>query len=184
MLADSTCSISAPIAPASDSALVTVVLPCFNHEKFVEQAICSVFKQTYANIELIVIDDCSSDNSVTVIQNLQQQYNFQFIQNKVNKGVQANLQDIVINHALGEYVKVLDADDYLLPEGIELLVSGFNGLDDSYGFVFGDYYEMFADINCFNVSAYGGRRGCPNNCGRLCNSLGNQNGYTNRLSNV
>ena len=72
--------------------LVSVVVPCYNHEKYVKETIESIVNQTYKNIELIVIDDGSKDNSVKVIQELADKYGFTFI-HRPNKGLSATLNE-------------------------------------------------------------------------------------------
>jgi len=92
--------------------LVSVVVPCYNHEKYVKETIESIINQTYKNIELIVIDDGSKDNSVNIIDNLQKEYNFTFI-HRANKGLSSTLNE-AISLSKGKYITVCASDDMYL----------------------------------------------------------------------
>jgi alpha-1,3-rhamnosyltransferase len=99
--------------------LVTVVVPSYNHAQFVTQCIESVIAQDYANIELIIIDDGSTDHSVAVIESLlpgcrQRFARFEF-RSRPNKGLAATLND-ALSWAEGEYFSMLSSDDVMLPE--------------------------------------------------------------------
>lgn len=104
--------------------LVTVIVPCYNHEKYVETCLDSVFRQTYQNIEVIVIDDFSSDNSVYVIKMLQIKYDFKLIEHQDNWGLTKTLNDIIYNHAHGKYIKCIASDDYLTDDCVKILING------------------------------------------------------------
>jgi alpha-1,3-rhamnosyltransferase len=104
-----------------NSPLVTIVIPCYNHEKHVEGCIRSVVEQTYDNIELIIIDDGSRDRSVERIQSLvalceRRFKSFRFIAQE-NKGLCSTL-----NHAIslsqGKYYCTIASDDALLPNKV------------------------------------------------------------------
>lgn len=97
---------------------VSVVIPCYNHEKYVKEAIESVLSQTYSNIELIVIDDGSSDGSVAVIEESRQSYNFTFLKQE-NMGVCKTLNKGIVDLTGGEYIAILASDDYWHPKKIE-----------------------------------------------------------------
>lgn len=103
------------------SPLVSVVIPCYNHEKYVEQSLDSVFNQTYDNIELIVIDDGSSDNSVSVVKKIREENDFIFI-TQTNIGVCKTLNKAV-SLSKGKYIALLASDDYWDTTKIEKQVS-------------------------------------------------------------
>lgn len=121
----------------SSLPLVTVIVPCYNHEKYVETCLDSIFRQTYKNIEVIVVDDCSSDNSVEVIKKLQQKYDFKFIEHTENWGLTKTLNDAIYNHANGKYIKCIASDDYLTDDCVEVLVSKLEELGDECAMVYG-----------------------------------------------
>lgn len=104
----------------SNSPLVSVILPSYNHVKYVEQAILSVVNQTYSNIELIVIDDGSSDGSADLIEKLQTQYKFLFIKQE-NRGVYQTISRALVL-ANGTYISPFSSDDVYCPDKIETLV--------------------------------------------------------------
>ncbi len=116
--------------------LVTVIVPCYNHEKYVETCLDSIFRQTYKNIEVIVVDDYSSDSSVEVIKKLQHKYDFKFIEHQENWGLTKTLNDVIYNHAYGKYIKCIASDDFLSNSAIELLVNNIE-LNDNYAFTYG-----------------------------------------------
>ncbi len=103
------------------SPLVTVVIPSFNHQAYVAQSIQSVLDQTYKKIELIVIDDGSTDYSAKVIQKLVRENDFKFIARK-NRGLAKTLNE-GIKLAKGKYICFLASDDYFLPRRIEHAVT-------------------------------------------------------------
>jgi alpha-1,3-rhamnosyltransferase len=90
--------------------LVSVVVPSYNHGKYITETIESILNQTYKNIELIVIDDGSKDNSVNVIQELAYKYHFSFIHRK-NKGVSFTINEGIRN-SNGNYICFCASDDY------------------------------------------------------------------------
>lgn len=97
--------------------LVSVVIPSYNHEKYVSDSIKSVINQTYKNIELIVIDDGSKDSSVSIIQKLADEYKFKFI-HRPNKGLCATLNE-GLNLANGKYFCAVASDDKFILDKIE-----------------------------------------------------------------
>lgn len=97
---------------------VSIIMSSYNHEKFVEKAILSAVNQTYKNIQLIVIDDGSKDNSPTILKKLQEQYGF-YLECRTNHGLVKTLNYALKNIVTGKYVCILDSDDYFALEKIE-----------------------------------------------------------------
>lgn len=102
--------------------LVTIVCLCYNHELYLEKALNSVIKQDYNNIEIIIIDDFSSDNSVQKIQAWRSQHsNTSFIKNEQNLGNTTSFNQ-ALQIAKGEFIMDFATDDMLLPNAISCLV--------------------------------------------------------------
>jgi alpha-1,3-rhamnosyltransferase len=101
--------------------LVSVLLPSYNHEKYIEKAILSVINQTYKNIELIVIDDGSTDSSPEIISKLQEKYGFFYIKRE-NKGLIKTHKEL-ISLSNGTYISFFSSDDYYAINKIEKLVN-------------------------------------------------------------
>jgi alpha-1,6-rhamnosyltransferase len=100
------------------------VAPCYNAEKYLEEAIQSIFGQEYPNFEVIVVDDGSSDNSVSLLKQLQKTYDFQ-LYTQPNQGVSAALNH-GLRYAKGEYVSTPDLDDIMLPQSLRIRVDYLN----------------------------------------------------------
>src|SRR5690349_7222728 len=116
-----------------ESPLVSVICLSYNHARFAEEAIQSVLSQTYSNVELIVVDDASNDNSVQIIeQQIRHRSDIKFLSLKKNLGhCKAFNQGYAL--AKGEYIIDLAADDVLLPNKIETGVKELEEAGDSYG---------------------------------------------------
>jgi len=102
--------------------VVSVIVPCYNHEKYIEECIMSIVNQTYKNIELIVIDDGSKDNSPAILERLQKQYGF-FLEIQSNMGIAKTLNKAIRNYAHGKYIDGCGSDDFLAPDKIEKQVA-------------------------------------------------------------
>lgn len=102
-----------------ESPLVSVVMPNYNGERFVSEAINTVLSQTYSNIELIVVDDCSTDNSPEIIENIARaDSRVHFIRNTSNCGV-SKTRNNGIQLAKGHYIAFLDNDDLWEKDKVE-----------------------------------------------------------------
>jgi len=128
--------------------LVTVTISAYNHERFVEKTILSIVNQTYGfeNIELLVIDDCSQDNTGKILYDLSQKYSFTFIQNAVNRGAVPN-KNTLLQMAKGKYVSGCGSDDYWHPEKIEKQVALMETLSDDYAICHTKAYIIDPDEN-------------------------------------
>jgi alpha-1,3-rhamnosyltransferase len=114
--------------------LVTIGIPNYNYGKYIAKALNSVANQTYRNIELIIVDDFSSDNSCEVIENwinnYQGKFPIRFIQNETNTGI-SKVSNIILKNAQGKYFQPLDADDIILRGKIESQVKFLNHSPDT-----------------------------------------------------
>lgn len=121
-------------------ALCSVIVPVFRHEAWIELCLQSVFKQTHARLELIVIDDCSPDRSFEISGRLCHSPAFQqrfervvCVQNPKNVGAHASL-----NHGLdlaqGEYIFILNSDDLYHPERVTRMLASMEASDSRFAF--------------------------------------------------
>lgn len=102
-----------------NSPKVSIIIPCYNKAPYVAEAIESAIKQTYENIEIICVDDASTDNSADIIKGYAERYdNIKFIDFKENKGVIA-ARNTAIEKAIGDYILPLDADDIIADTYVE-----------------------------------------------------------------
>ena len=107
--------------------LVSVLIPCYNHEIYVIGTLESVAASDYKSIELILIDDASKDNSFTLARNWLENNKSRFarvvcIRHELNRGICATLNEL-IELCRGEYINYLASDDNLLPDGISKQVN-------------------------------------------------------------
>lgn len=103
--------------------LISVVVTCYNHENYIEQCIRSIFHQTYRNIELIVLDDGSTDNSNEIIQEVLKDSPFVTkFESHENVGVVKN-RNMGLSLINGDYLLFVDSDNYLDMDYIEQLYS-------------------------------------------------------------
>ncbi|HCL51805.1 MAG TPA: glycosyl transferase, partial [Pseudomonas sp.] len=98
---------------SADPTLVTVIIASYNHGPYIEQSILSVLNQTYPHIELLVVDDGSTDDSVERIERLQAQHGFDFRVQR-NKGLTHTLNE-AIARARGTLIAPFGSDDNMMP---------------------------------------------------------------------
>ncbi len=107
----------------NNQPLVSVLMTAYNREKYIGEAIESVLESSYQNFELIVVDDCSTDNTASIVQSYANQDSRVFYyRNKENLGDYPN-RNKAASYAKGEYIKYLDSDDYIYPHGLAVMVS-------------------------------------------------------------
>ena len=122
---------------------VTIVLPNYNKEKYIEESINSVLSQTFKNWNLIIIDDNSSDNSKKIIKKYNRE-NINFIFLKKNKGV-SFCRNLGIRLSKSKYISFLDSDDYWSPEKLEEQVAFMEKFN--YEFTYTDYTPFTSKSN-------------------------------------
>lgn len=110
----------------SENRKCSIIIPCYNSELYIKEAILSAEKQTYKDIEIIVVNDGSEDNSASIICDLCKLYkNIKFIDEKENRGV-VSARNLAIEKAEGEIILPLDADDKIHHEYVERAMKIFN----------------------------------------------------------
>ena len=96
-------------------SLISVIVPCFNAEKYIERCLDSILKQTYRNIEVIVVDDGSTDDSAARIKEISKLDNrVKYVYQK-NAGVSA-ARNRGLDEAKGDKITFVDSDDTISPE--------------------------------------------------------------------
>lgn len=122
--------------------LVSVIMPSYNTEKFVEMSINSVITQTYKNWELIIIDDYSTDNTDNVIYPLLNDNRIKYFKNSKNLGA-AISRNLGLREAKGKWIAFLDSDDLWLPDKLEKQIQFMK--EHNYHFSYTNYIEIDED---------------------------------------
>jgi len=110
---------------------VTALVPSYNHGGFVRQRIESILAQTYPNVELIVIDDLSRDNSDEIISDLQANHGFRYIRNARNSGTPFAAWESLLPLATGDYIWICESDDFAEPDFLETAVNALQANEGS-----------------------------------------------------
>lgn len=109
----------------SSDTLVTIGIPVYNVEPYIEKCLLSILNQTYQNLELIVVDDLGTDNSMQIVADIQNSHPngnwIRVIKHTCNKGL-GEARNTVIDYAQGKYVYFVDSDDFIEPRTIELML--------------------------------------------------------------
>lgn len=140
-----------------ENALVSVVIPCYKHEKYLERCLDSVASQTYKNIEVVIIDDCSPDGSVREIERLIQRKNWQsrfpsptqFHCFAKNQGAHAAI-NYGISQAKGDIIAILNSDDMYHPHRLKLIVNEMQ--QGGHEFVFSRV--QYVDDSDYNITEH------------------------------
>ncbi len=116
--------------PTSRQPLISVVIPTYNRADLISRAINSVRLQTYQNWEIVVVDDCSSEDIAGAIQNIDDD-RITFIRHTSNQGGSA-ARNTGMKQAKGEYIAFLDSDDVWLPQKLELQLQAIAKAGENY----------------------------------------------------
>ena len=107
------------------NSLVSIVIPVYNRELYIEDAIRSAISQTYQNIEIIIVDNCSTDSTWDILNEWEKKDNrIKIFQNDSNIGPVLNWNEC-FRHASGEYIKILWSDDWISHKFVEKCLSVF-----------------------------------------------------------
>ena len=118
----------------------SVILPVFNREQLIKNAIESIIHQDYTNWELIIIDDASTDGTADVCDSYSQlDKRITVFHHNTNKGVSA-ARNTGLKNATGDFILFLDSDDYLFPETMS--------------YIFNNGIKYNPDIICFGITGY------------------------------
>jgi len=110
--------------PANNEPLVSIVLPCYNSQRYLRETLDSVRNQSYSNWELIAVDDCSSDQTLEILQAaVAQDPRIRLILREERGGKPSITKNTGLQHARGEYIAFIDHDDNYLPGKLATLVS-------------------------------------------------------------
>lgn len=100
--------------------LISVIIPVYNTESYIKRAINSLLKQTYDNIEIICVDDGSTDNSLQILEKYAEQYDNIKVIHTENGGI-SHARNIALDCCNGDYIAFLDSDDYYHEQMLEIL---------------------------------------------------------------
>ena len=102
--------------------MVSIIIPVYNVEEYIEECLKSILAQTYKDIELLIVDDGSTDNSLGLIREYENKFKKIRIFTQQNKGV-SEARNLALNYVSGEFVLYIDPDDFLEPNMIEKMVN-------------------------------------------------------------
>lgn len=127
--------------------LVSIIVPCYNQVNYLTDAIDSIAGQTYNNIEVVIVDDGSTDGSIDLIKSQLQRYQNKFVIKAFsipNSGV-AIARNVAIENSTGEFIVPLDADDMLHPEFVEQTLSA--AIQNPEISIVYTNYKLFGDVS-------------------------------------
>ena len=130
---------------------ISVIIPVYNSEKHLNKCLNSIINQTFKNIEIILVDDGSQDNSLQIIKDYSERYTNIVYLSKENEG-QAIARNIGINMAGGEFICFVDSDDYIDKEMLEKLYN--SAIKNNSDIVICDYIEEYPKKNIYKKSLF------------------------------
>lgn len=107
-----------------NKGLVSVIIPMYNAEKYIKKAIDSILSQSYKNIEIIIVDDCSTDNSYKIVEAINDN-RIQLYKNKINSKISKTL-NFALSKTNGEFIARMDADDISIENRLEKQIEYLN----------------------------------------------------------
>ncbi len=137
-----------------EAGLVSIIMPSYNTASFIEETIQSVLNQTYTNWELIIVDDCSTDNTDEVLENIKDS-RIRYFKNDKNSGAAVS-RNKALREAKGQWIAYLDSDDLWMPEKLEKQIHFME--TNGYAFSYTNYEEIDVNGNKTGVSITGPKK--------------------------
>lgn len=134
--------------------LVSIIMPSYNTAKFIEETIDSVLAQTYTNWELIIVDDCSTDDTDAVVAKYQDS-RIQYLKNGKNSGAAVS-RNRALREAKGRWIAFLDSDDLWAPDKLEKQIRFMEANHYSYSYT--GYLEIDEASKPLGVRVSGPKR--------------------------
>ena len=132
--------------------LVSIIMPSWNMAKFITESIQCVIDQTYEQWELLIVDDCSTDNTDEVIKPFLADSRIKYFHNEKNSGA-ALTRNKAMREAQGEWIAFLDSDDLWMPEKLEKQIEFMN--EHGYVLSYTEYEKIDEEDNLLNIHVSG-----------------------------
>ena len=137
-----------------ETGLVSIIMPSYNTAAYIKETIQSVLNQTYTNWELIIVDDCSTDNTDIILADINDE-RVRYFKNENNCGAAVS-RNKALREATGQWVAFLDSDDLWMPEKLEKQIRFMK--ENGYAFSYTNYEEIDVEGNKTGVKVSGPRR--------------------------
>lgn len=137
-----------------ETGLVSIIMPSYNTAPYIKETVQSVLDQTYINWELIIVDDCSTDNTDEVLSTIKDE-RIRYFKNEKNSGA-ALSRNMALREAKGQWIAYLDSDDLWLPEKLEKQIDFME--KNRYAFSYTNYEEIDVDGNKTGVKVTGPKK--------------------------
>ncbi|WP_288222123.1 glycosyltransferase [uncultured Clostridium sp.] len=124
--------------------MISLILPVYNVEKYLQECLDSILNQSYGDYELIIINDGSTDGSIKIIEDYRDKFKNIKIITQENKGL-SETRNIGLKYAMGEYILFVDSDDFLRKDMLEKLIN--EALETNSDIVISNYYLYYSNIN-------------------------------------
>lgn len=144
--------------------LVSIIMPSYNTERFIADSIQSVLNQTYQNWELIIVDDCSTDNTDTVVASFTDS-RIKYLKNEKNSGAAVS-RNRALREAKGKWIAFLDSDDLWASEKLEKQIKFME--ENDYKFSYTDYEKIDEESNNLNIFVSGPKEVTEKDMYRYC----------------
>lgn len=136
--------------PNEEDSLISIVIPIYNAEKYLEECLNSIKNQTYKNFEVIMVNDGSKDDSETICMNfLRSDSRFRYLK-KENGGV-SSARNVGLDNVEGDYITFIDADDWVDENYLDLLITT---VKKNHSDIVVSSYKQFNNIDIFYLRAY------------------------------
>ena len=137
-----------------ENGLVSIIMPSFNTASYIKESVQSVINQTYTNWELIIVDDCSTDNTDEILAQIEDN-RIRYLKNERNSGAAVS-RNKALREARGQWIAFLDSDDLWMPEKLEKQIRFMKR--NNYAFSYTNYEEIDVEGNKTGVKITGPRK--------------------------